>query len=723
MADEIAGFKLEDLRRLYSLLSRVANVRVNDRARPAVVEDSVYDASPMAPEVYVVKAGPDGVPASIVYSEALGTGTGAQSTLIPGAGTSQVLFLAEDPTFATEGKFRNIDGYDNLRIYNLSDRDIQAGAWLLATRVKGGQFIVIAEVETSDVDTGTSTIAAGCHLYYDALGNLSLNVPSLVGQYLSAGTGTCPLLNVFIPLSCGLDYATDGSLFLNLEEVVGTGLNWEGDDGDGCRLTVKFACHIFADEEGRLNVNAESLAGDRGVTGLRKGPIVTQVVSGPGGPGLETEVECDTIGNDYEVDHSDQQIVLTDSRLIKIGNNLTQVNLYALNAYHFNLAGELVDWQQLSTSLVIKNIDICSFVCDTGTGTGTFHCTGTGTPCCYWYCVSNPSLSINYVCAQICSEDDLLALADAGFVINSGPHDAQIDCTSVCCEVIPGWGGEGWYCVYERPSLAQWYCVTSTFLGYATCEFLTPEELAEVSGVINSGPHATYAACAAACFTGTGLAPGTGESNCFPTFLTEADKCDPDIEICSGPFPNEAIAAAACACARTGTGTDDKCWYCITTVFLGVPSCEHLTQDELQAAIDVGGVLHSGPHATPEACAAVCADTSICCSFALSGVPNLKLIITGGPAAGTVTPFVYVGSVGVPGYGAKNAWFKNQAGFGDLYIWCEPGTAAPNQWFFWSATAPGVQSVGVPTPPQCSPFLFYFNPFSFGATSVQVSLA
>lgn len=575
MADEIAGFKLEDLRRLYSLLSRVAGGRVNDRARPAVVEDSIYDASPMAPEVYVVRAGLGGVPAAITYSDPIGTGTGIQASLIPGAGTSQVLFLAEDPTFATEGKFLHIDGYDNLRIYNISDKDIQEGAWLLAVRVKGGQYVVVAEVEMSDADTGTSTIAAGCHLYYDALGNLSLNVPSLVGQYLSVGTGTCPVINVFIPLSCGLDYATDGSLFVNLEEVVGTGLNWVEDDGDGCRLTVKFACHIFADEEGRLNVNAESLAGDRGVTGLRKGPIITQVVTGPGGPGLETEVECDTIANDYIVDHSDQQIVLTDSRLLKIGNNLTQVNLYALNAYHFNLAGELIDWQQLSTSLVIKNIDICSFVCDTGTGTGTFHCTGTGTPCCYWYCVSNPSLSLNYICAQICSEDDLLALADAGFVINSGPHDSQPLCGSECCQTIPGWGGEGWYCVYERPSTSKWYCVTSTFLGYPTCEFLTPDELASVVGIVNSGPHNTYAECAAACFTGTGVV-GTASMLCIPVYLTEDDKCDSDIEICSGPHANEAAAAVACS-ASTGTGTGTPIEGCCDLHGVGWPATLNVT--------------------------------------------------------------------------------------------------------------------------------------------------
>jgi hypothetical protein len=129
-----------------------------------------------------------------------------------------------------------------------------------------------------------------------------------------------------------------------------------------------------------------------------------------------------------------------------------------------------------------------------------------------------------------------------------------------------------------------------------------------------------------------------------------------------------------------------------------------------------------GAYATLEECQIAC-DVTPCCDVALAGFPNLKLVVTDGPVAGTVTPFVYTVGVAVPGVGTRNAWFINDPSFGDLYIWCEPLEAVPNQWRFYSITTNITTSVGVPTPPQCYPFQFYLNPFSFFSSSVIVSLA
>lgn len=67
-------------------------------------------------------------------------------------------------------------------------------------------------------------------------------------------------------------------------------------------------------------------------------------------------------------------------------------------------------------------------------------------------------------------------------------------CLSCACCPIDNWGGEGWYCVIDGS------------------------------------------------FTGT----GTSAANCSVLFLTEADRCDEDIVICSGPYATEAEAQVVC---------------------------------------------------------------------------------------------------------------------------------------------------------------------------------
>lgn len=66
----------------------------------------------------------------------------------------------------------------------------------------------------------------------------------------------------------------------------------------------------------------------------------------------------------------------------------------------------------------------------------------------------------------------------------------------VCCPIFL-WGGEGWYCVY----------------------------------------------------TGTGA--GTGADQCSVLYLTDADKCDTTIDICSGPYATETEADAVCGLITT----------------------------------------------------------------------------------------------------------------------------------------------------------------------------
>lgn len=62
---------------------------------------------------------------------------------------------------------------------------------------------------------------------------------------------------------------------------------------------------------------------------------------------------------------------------------------------------------------------------------------------------------------------------------------------------------------------------------------------------------------------------------CEPLHLLEKDKCDPDITICSGPYPNETAAILGCSCAAGSMGpnsADSAANFAITGVAWGTPA-------------------------------------------------------------------------------------------------------------------------------------------------------
>lgn len=571
---EIVSFSPSDLRRLYDLLSRMNNQPINYRARPAVAEDSVYIATPQAPEVYVCKVDQNG----IGYSSTQSIGAGTYVVLVPGVGKGQVLLLAEDATFTTPGMFRTVDGYETLRIYNLTSTPIDPESWVLAVRTKGGEFIAFAQVFPEE-DTGTGTVTAGCHivrdhlnrfavdteslagryldvgtgacpelnvnipvkcpLYYNGTGSLAIDLQQLAGDYITVGTGTCPALNVLIPVGCGLfvdefgvihfdtiqisgrylyvgtgdcptlnvlipvgcwlEYDEEGELVVNAADFVGTGLEWLA---AGCRLTVVFDCHLKADPTtGELSVDVDSLAGAREATALMK---------------LDSPQLCQPLSVDLEVDDTrttDERLLL-DDRLIPTSTSIIQVKHFGLFQNTFNLAGLMLNREQINEFVVIKTINMCDFTCDTGTGTEGF--TGTGTSECNYYCFTIPELGIDYTCIQICEEETVLYLIEEGWILNS-THATLVECTESCCEAIPLWDGPGWYCIKDVGN------------------------------------------------TGT----GTTAADCSPEFLLDADKCDTSIEICSGRYANEFDAFVACT--LTGTGGCSEVADCGQVLTLGVP--------------------------------------------------------------------------------------------------------------------------------------------------------
>lgn len=429
---DLVGFNPDDLNRLYSLLQRVRDQELNYRSRPAFDVDTTHNDPSSAPEVYIAKTSSDGI--GYAYIGAIDTGTGTEQVIYPGYGECD--FMTFSDNYLVDPDFRQI-GLRN-QVYNISENPIPGNTWLLVIRVKSGQYIAVIALSPEE-DTGTSS-------------------------------GTFQIVT-----GCGLIQDEHGVLRVDFSNVAGTGLEW-----GVCSLVVKFDCHISANEAGELIVDVDSLAGDHQETALKK----------------YDASECSPLSFDYNVVETRQQIPLLDSRLLRIGNNLTQVNIYALNEYRYNAAGVLVDWEEVSQSLVIKNIDICD--CDTGTG--SVDCTGTGTNCAYWYClyyeVQGFQETIVYgpLCQQLTDEQAQELENDGAYFLSPG-LDTREECEQYCADTGTG-----------TPT-ARWYCITPIFTGQRICDFLTPQELTDAidaGGILHSGPHDTEVECEEECDTGTG---------------------------------------------------------------------------------------------------------------------------------------------------------------------------------------------------------------------------
>lgn len=105
---------------------------------------------------------------------------------------------------------------------------------------------------------------------------------------------------------------------------------------------------------------------------------------------------------------------------------------------------------------------------------------------------------------------------------------------------------------------------------------------------------------------------------CVPAELLDADKCDGDIVICSGPYATLEDAEAAC-CRWGGPG-----WYC-TRNEDGTCSAEFLDEDA-ECNPDIIPIICSGPYVDEETASAACGTLGLCCedtstaSFTLAGV-------------------------------------------------------------------------------------------------------
>jgi hypothetical protein len=127
-----------------------------------------------------------------------------------------------------------------------------------------------------------------------------------------------------------------------------------------------------------------------------------------------------------------------------------------------------------------KNYFVVRFTCTCCTATPGWDGSGK-------YCVEDADSANGKACVELLTDpcDDT--------VILSGPYDADAECEDACCE-IAGWGGAGWYCVYN----------------------------------------------------------GT---DCEPLELVADDSCDDTITICSGPYASEALAIAGCGAVCCPDGT------------------------------------------------------------------------------------------------------------------------------------------------------------------------
>lgn len=239
----------------------------------------------------------------------------------------------------------------------------------------------------------------------------------------------------------------------------------------------------------------------------------------------------------------------------------------------------------------------------------------------------------------------------------SGGASATLTDTPCGEGVIPGYTGPGWY-------------VTNQGVLYLDDE---SPELCLPTTVIVCGPYATEAAANAAiadgsCFPedcvsipgwgGAGwycveVSGGSGGPTCEPLELLDADRCDPTVTICSGPYADEAAATAACGDAEP-------------------PHGEYACVDG--ACVEAVG----GDYPTLASCQAACGTT--CCAGTLPG--DIAAAIgasVAGPvgaacAAGTATggltdgtgTFNYTGAVGASG-----------GPVGSLQVICDAGT-----WYF-----------------------------------------
>lgn len=291
---------------------------------------------------------------------------------------------------------------------------------------------------------------------------------------------------------------------------------------------------------------------------------------------------------------------------------------YAVLHVGFRVGPDAFEWQSLGTAptdfapfsftdaLTVPNPPPPQLV-SLGYTSGGASATLTDTPCGEgvipgytgpgWYVTNQGVLYLDGESAELCLPTTVIICGPYATEAAANAAIADGSCFPEDCVSIPGWGGAGWYCV-------------------------------EVSG-------------------------GSGGPTCEPLELLDADRCDPTVTICSGPYADEAAATAACGDAEP-------------------PHGEYACVDG--ACVEAVG----GDYPTLASCQAACGTT--CCAGTLPGdiAPTIGASVTGpvGPAcaAGTATGGLtdaseslnFVGAVGAAGGPA-----------GTLQVICDAGT-----WYF-----------------------------------------
>jgi hypothetical protein len=141
--------------------------------------------------------------------------------------------------------------------------------------------------------------------------------------------------------------------------------------------------------------------------------------------------------------------------------------------------------------------------------------------------------------------------APAGAPCAGDLFTVKAQCVDCNCP-INGWAGPGWYCV-EYAAGPPRVCVATELLDADRCN---PDI------IICSGPYATRADAEADCCLWGGVGwycVDNGSGVCVATYLDITARCDPAVipTICSGPYASEAAATAACGtigeCCGTGS--------------------------------------------------------------------------------------------------------------------------------------------------------------------------
>lgn len=272
MADPVHFLTSRDVALLREMRELIKRVPVNEGSPQPTDVHSPYLDSSQSPEVYILRTKSGGIPAAYTQSNQTGTGS-IYDYLVPGVADCRVLTFIEDPTMgvAGDGLFQVIDTFEN-RTYNISFDPIAEFTWVMAMRVKGGQYVAVGTISPPENQTGTGTCSCeeelGCYVTRDEQGRITLDLDALFGDgfQVSTGTGSCPPVEVTIEeLGCYLRRDEQGRITVDIDELFGEGFELSTGTGSCPSVDVieeELGCYITRDELGRITINLDELFGE-----------------------------------------------------------------------------------------------------------------------------------------------------------------------------------------------------------------------------------------------------------------------------------------------------------------------------------------------------------------------------------------------------------------------------------------------------------------------------